>query len=42
MAAIDLPWTAEGRLDACILLGNNPGTPSAGVTDAGSHGWRPT
>jgi hypothetical protein len=28
MAAIDLPWTAEGRLDACILLGNNPGTPA--------------
>jgi myo-inositol-1(or 4)-monophosphatase len=29
-SAIDLAWTAEGRLDACILLGNNPWDTSAG------------
>jgi myo-inositol-1(or 4)-monophosphatase len=25
-SAIDLAWTAEGRLDACIMLGNKPWT----------------
>jgi myo-inositol-1(or 4)-monophosphatase len=29
-AAIDLAWTAEGRLDACIQLGNKPWDTSAG------------
>jgi myo-inositol-1(or 4)-monophosphatase len=27
-SAIDLAWIAEGRLDACIQLGNDPGTPA--------------
>jgi myo-inositol-1(or 4)-monophosphatase len=29
-SAIDLAWTAEGRLDACIQLGNKPWDTSAG------------
>jgi myo-inositol-1(or 4)-monophosphatase len=30
-SAIDLAWTAHGRLDACIILANNPWDTSAGV-----------
>lgn len=30
-SAIDLAWTAHGRLDACIMLGNKPWDTSAGV-----------
>jgi myo-inositol-1(or 4)-monophosphatase len=30
-SAIDPAWTAEGRLDACIMLGNKPWDTSAGV-----------
>jgi myo-inositol-1(or 4)-monophosphatase len=39
-SAIDLAWTAEGRLDACIILGNNPGDTSAGVLIAREAGAR--
>jgi myo-inositol-1(or 4)-monophosphatase len=39
-SAIDLAWTAEGRLDACILLGNNPWDTSAGVLIAREAGAR--
>lgn len=30
-SAIDLAWTAEGKLDACIMLANQPWDTSAGV-----------
>lgn len=30
-SAIDLAWTAHGRLDACVILANNPWDTSAGV-----------
>jgi fructose-1,6-bisphosphatase/inositol monophosphatase family enzyme len=39
-SAIDLAWTAEGRLDACILLGNKPWDTSAGVLIAREAGAR--
>jgi myo-inositol-1(or 4)-monophosphatase len=39
-SAIDLAWTAEGHLDACILLGNNPWDTSAGVLIAREAGAR--
>jgi myo-inositol-1(or 4)-monophosphatase len=39
-SAIDLAWTVEGRLDACILLGNNPWDTSAGVLIAREAGGR--
>jgi len=30
-SALDLAWTAHGRLDACIILGNKPWDTNAGV-----------
>jgi myo-inositol-1(or 4)-monophosphatase len=30
-AAIDLAWVAEGRLDACVILSNNPWDTAAGA-----------
>src|SRR5215211_5240954 len=39
-SAIDLAWTAEGRLDACIQLGNKPWDISAGVLIALEAGAR--
>jgi len=36
----DLAWTAEGRLDACIMLGNKPWDTSAGVLIAREAGAR--
>lgn len=39
-SAIDLAWTAEGRLDACILLGNELWDTSAGVLIAQEAGAR--
>lgn len=30
-SAIDLAWTADGKLDACIIMANNPWDTSAGV-----------
>jgi myo-inositol-1(or 4)-monophosphatase len=39
-SAIDLAWTAEGRLDACVLLGNKPWDTSAGVLIAHEAGAR--
>jgi myo-inositol-1(or 4)-monophosphatase len=39
-SAIDLAWTAEGRLDACIQLGNKPWDTSAGVLIAREAGAR--
>jgi myo-inositol-1(or 4)-monophosphatase len=39
-SAIDLAWTAEGRLDACIILGNKPWDTSAGVLIAREAGAR--
>jgi myo-inositol-1(or 4)-monophosphatase len=39
-SAIDLAWTAQGRLDACIMLGNNPWDTSAGVLIAREAGAR--
>jgi myo-inositol-1(or 4)-monophosphatase len=39
-SAIELAWTAEGRLDACIMLGNKPWDPSAGVLIAREAGAR--
>jgi myo-inositol-1(or 4)-monophosphatase len=37
-SAIDLAWTAEGRLDACIILGNKPWDTNAGVLIAREAG----
>ncbi|MFF0495745.1 inositol monophosphatase family protein [Nocardia aobensis] len=37
-AAIDLAWVAEGRLDGCILLSNNPWDTAAGVLIARESG----
>jgi myo-inositol-1(or 4)-monophosphatase len=37
-AAIDLVWVAEGKLDACIILSNNPWDTSAGVVIAREAG----
>jgi myo-inositol-1(or 4)-monophosphatase len=39
-SAIDLAWVAEGRLDACIQLGNKPWDASAGVLVAREAGVR--
>jgi Inositol monophosphatase family len=39
-SAIDLAWTAEGRPDACIMLGNKPWDTSAGVLIAREAGAR--
>jgi myo-inositol-1(or 4)-monophosphatase len=39
-SAIDLAWTAEGRLDASIMLGNKPWDTSAGVLIAREAGAR--
>jgi len=39
-SAIDLAWTAQGRLDACIMLGNKPWDTSAGVLIAQEAGAR--
>lgn len=39
-SAIDLVWTAEGRLDACIILGNKPWDTTAGVLIAREAGAR--
>jgi len=39
-SSVDLAWTAEGRLDACIMLGNNLWDTAAGVLiarEAGAH-----
>ncbi|MGB5760629.1 MAG: inositol monophosphatase family protein [Acidimicrobiales bacterium] len=30
-SAVDLSWTAQGKLDACIMLANNPWDTSAGA-----------
>ncbi|WP_083870636.1 inositol monophosphatase family protein [Nocardia aobensis] len=37
-AAIDLAWVAEGRLDGCVLLSNNPWDTAAGVLIARESG----
>jgi myo-inositol-1(or 4)-monophosphatase len=37
-SSIDLAWTAHGRLDACIMLGNKPWDTSAGVLIAREAG----
>jgi myo-inositol-1(or 4)-monophosphatase len=37
-AAIDLAWVAEGKLDACIMLSNNPWDTAAGVAIAREAG----
>ena len=39
-SAIDLAWTAHGRLDACIMFGNKPWDTSAGVLIAREAGAR--
>jgi myo-inositol-1(or 4)-monophosphatase len=39
-STIDLAWTAEGRLDACIMLGDKPWDTSAGVLIAREAGAR--
>lgn len=39
-SAIDLAWTAHGRLDACIILGNKPWDTSAGTLIAREAGAR--
>lgn len=39
-SAIDLAWTAHGKLDACIMLGNKPWDTSAGVLIAREAGAR--
>ncbi len=39
-AAIDLVWVADGKLDACVMLSNNPWDTAAGVAvarEAGAH-----
>jgi myo-inositol-1(or 4)-monophosphatase len=37
-AAIDLAWVAEGKLDACVTLSNNPWDTAAGVVIAREAG----
>ena len=37
-AAIDLAWVADGKLDACIMLSNNPWDTTAGVAIARQAG----
>lgn len=39
-SAIDLAWTAQGRLDACIMMGNKPWDTSAGILIAREAGAR--
>lgn len=39
-SAIELAWTAQGRLDGCIMLGNKPWDTSAGVLIAQEAGAR--
>jgi myo-inositol-1(or 4)-monophosphatase len=39
-STIDLAWTAEGRLDACVMLGNKPWDTAAGVLVAREAGVR--
>lgn len=39
-SAVDLVWTAEGRLDGCVILGNKPWDTSAGVLIAREAGAR--
>ncbi|MDQ3153298.1 MAG: inositol monophosphatase [Actinomycetota bacterium] len=39
-SAIELVWTAQGRFDACIMLGNKPWDTSAGVLIAQEAGAR--
>ena len=41
-AAIDLAWVADGKLDACLMLSNNPWDTTAGVVIARSAGARVT
>ena len=39
-SAVDLAWTAHGKLDAAVILGNQPWDTSAGVLlarEAGAH-----
>ncbi|GAA2896224.1 inositol monophosphatase family protein [Streptosporangium fragile] len=37
-AAIDLAWTAQGRVDACVMFGNKPWDTAAGVAIAREAG----
>ena len=37
-SAVDLAWTAQGKLDACIMLGNKPWDTSGGVLMARESG----
>ncbi|MFB4316565.1 inositol monophosphatase family protein [Actinomadura sp. 21ATH] len=37
-AAIDLAWVADGKLDACVILSNNPWDTAAGVAIAREAG----
>ena len=39
-SAIELAWTAQGRLDACVMLGNKPWDTSAGILIAREAGAR--
>ncbi len=39
-SAVELAWMAEGRLDACVMLGNKPWDTSAGVLIAREAGAR--
>lgn len=39
-SATELAWTAQGRLDACVMLGNKPWDTSAGVLIAQEAGAR--
>jgi myo-inositol-1(or 4)-monophosphatase len=39
-SAVELAWTAEGKLDACIMLANKPWDTSAGVLIAREAGVR--
>ena len=39
-SAIELAWMAQGRLDACVMLGNKPWDTSAGVLIAQEAGAR--
>lgn len=39
-SAVDLAWTAEGRLDACVMLSNKPWDTSAGALIAREAGAR--
>ncbi|WP_435829347.1 inositol monophosphatase family protein [Nocardia fusca] len=37
-AALDLAWTAEGRIDGCIIMSNKPWDTAAGVLIAREGG----